>query len=83
MMIPYQHYIPLAEDLSDLYETMHWVKKNPAKVRQIAENGKRFYERYLSFEKNEVHIAELAYRMALLKSERDSKGSSRTIQGVR
>jgi hypothetical protein len=42
MMIPYQHYIPLAEDLSDLYETMHWVKKNPAKVRQIAENGKGF-----------------------------------------
>ena len=83
MMKPYEHYIPLAEDLSDLYETMHWVKENPTKVRQIAKSGKLFYERYLSFEKNQEHIAELAFRMALLKSERDSKESSRTLQDVR
>lgn len=65
MMKPYIHYIPLREDLSDLEERMLWIRDNPVRVREIARNGRKFYERYLSFEKNEEHIVELAYRMGL------------------
>lgn len=71
MLKPFEHYIPLREDLSDLDETMRWVAENPTKVRQIARNGHEFYQRYLSFERNEAHIAELVYRMALMKRERE------------
>lgn len=77
MMKPFEHYIPLAEDLSDLDETMHWIAEHPTEVRDIARNGREFYERYLSFEKNQEHIAELAFRMALLKSQRDNEAVNR------
>jgi hypothetical protein len=79
LMKPFEHFIPLAEDLSDLDITMRWVQEHPAEVRLIARNGRKFYERYLSFEKNQEHIAELAFRMALLKSKRDKHESRRTM----
>jgi hypothetical protein len=35
-MKPFVHYIPLAEDASDLNQTMHWVRDNPQEVRSQA-----------------------------------------------
>ena len=64
-MKPFVHYIPLAEDLSDIGETMHWVRDNPDKVREIAERGQEFYEQYLSFERQQDMYYELLYRLAL------------------
>lgn len=66
MMEPFVHYIPLQEDLTDLDEKMRWIYDHPSEVRQIAKNGRLFYERYLSFAKNEEHIYELLYRISLL-----------------
>ena len=63
-MTPNIDYIPLKGDLSDLNETLHWVKENPRKVRQIAANGRLFYERYLSYENVEEFVYELVYRLA-------------------
>jgi len=83
MMKPFEHYIPLSEDLSDLDERMHWVAEHPEDVHQIARNGRKFYERYLSFEKNEEHIAELAYRMALLTKEWEAASSANITRPVR
>jgi len=77
MMKPFVDYIPLAEDLSDLAEKMQWIAEHPKEVREIARNGRIFYDRYLSFDKNEEHIFELAFRLALLTSERQA-GVNRT-----
>mmetsp|Transcript_1361 Transcript_1361/g.3017 ORF Transcript_1361/g.3017 Transcript_1361/m.3017 type:complete len:630 (+) Transcript_1361:146-2035(+) len=62
---PYVHYIPLQQDFSDLYNVTTWVRDNPSKVKEIAENGKRFYEEYLSFLKNEEHWYEFIYKLSL------------------
>jgi hypothetical protein len=64
-MKPFVHYIPLAEDLSDLNQTMLWVRDNPEEVRNIANRGQEFYEQHLSFERNQEFIYELLYKLAL------------------
>ena len=63
-MRPFVEYIPLNYNISNLEETLIWIKENPTKVKEIASNGRLFYERYLSFEKMEEFIYELVYRLA-------------------
>jgi hypothetical protein len=44
---PYEHYIPIKEDLSDLIEKIQWCKDNDSKCKQIAINSYEFYKKYL------------------------------------
>ena len=61
---PFVHYIPLAEDLNNLNETLHWVQQHPAQVMEIGRNGRAFWEEHLTFQQNEEHIYELVYRLS-------------------
>ena len=65
LMIPWEHYIPLTQDLVNLNETLHWVRTNPNQVHAIATKGHEFYLDYLSFSRNQQHIYELLYLMSL------------------
>jgi serine/threonine protein kinase len=47
MLIPYTHYVPVKEDLSDLINQIKWCKNNDAKCQQIAQNAKDFFNTYL------------------------------------
>jgi hypothetical protein len=47
MLIPYEHYVPVKSDLSDLIEKVKWCKENDEKCKEISENAKKFYEKYL------------------------------------
>lgn len=47
-LIPYQHYVPVKEDLSDLLDQIKWCKKNDSKCKEIAENAEKFSKKYLS-----------------------------------
>ena len=47
-LIPYVHYVPIKEDLSDLISQIKWCKKNDIKCEEIANNAKLFYQKYLS-----------------------------------
>ena len=42
------HYIKVKRDLSDLQEIMEWCLANDGKCKQIAKNGKDFYNKYFS-----------------------------------
>jgi hypothetical protein len=44
---PYEHYIPIKEDLSDLIEKIKWCRENDEKCKKIADNGLYFYKKYL------------------------------------
>lgn len=65
LMIPFVHYIPLEQDLSNLNETLHWVRDNPSKVFEVAMNGKAFHEKYLSYERMAQIYHELLFRLML------------------
>lgn len=47
---PYKHYVPVAEDLSDLIEQIKWCRNNDSQCKQIAQNSKLFFETYLQKE---------------------------------
>jgi serine/threonine protein kinase len=47
MLKPYEHYVPIKKDLSDLIEQIKWCKKNDKKCKKIAENAEKFYFTYL------------------------------------
>lgn len=49
---PYEHYVPVKKDLSDLVEKIDWCRANDAKCKTIASNAREFYYKYL--EKNGV-----------------------------
>ncbi|KAL3827157.1 hypothetical protein ACHAXA_006712 [Cyclostephanos tholiformis] len=42
LLVPWEHYVPVAADLSDLRRKYEWAESNPIEARRIAENGTRF-----------------------------------------
>ena len=49
-LIPYEHYVPVKDDLSDLREVHDWCLANLDACEEIAQNGKRFIARFLDRE---------------------------------
>ena len=45
---PYEHYVPVKSDLSDLEKQINWCKQNDDKCEQIAKHALDFYNKYLS-----------------------------------
>lgn len=44
---PYEHYVPVKRDLSDLIEKIRWCRANDAQCQKIAINSLEFYNKYL------------------------------------
>lgn len=47
MLKPYEHYVPVKRDLSDLVEKIRWCRNNDDKCEQIAINALKFYKKYI------------------------------------
>lgn len=47
LLVPYEHYVPVKSDLSDLYEQIEWCKANDDLCECIAANARDFSELYL------------------------------------
>ena len=47
-LVEYVHYVPVKEDLSDLFEKITWCRLNDEKCEEISKNALDFYKRYLS-----------------------------------
>jgi len=43
-MIPWVHYVPVKQDLSDLLSNIKWLRDNDDKAYEIAQNGKALYK---------------------------------------
>jgi len=43
-MEPWVHYVPVAHDLSDLFEIIDWLRENDDKAKKISENAIAFAE---------------------------------------
>jgi hypothetical protein len=48
MLEPNVHYIPIKADLSNLISTITWCRLNDDRCKQIAQNAKEFYNKYLN-----------------------------------
>ena len=49
-LVPYQHYVPVKRDLSDLYDKISWCRQNDERCREIAARARSFFERFLGRE---------------------------------
>lgn len=49
-MVPFQHYIPVKEDLSDLVQQIQWCRSHPKEASQIGENALLFAKKTFSLE---------------------------------
>lgn len=47
MLVPYKHYVPVNEDLSDLMSQIQWCKDHDQECQEIVANAKEFYNMYL------------------------------------
>lgn len=46
-LVPYEHYVPIERDLSDLVEKIHWAIENDKEAEKIAQNGQKFANEHL------------------------------------
>ena len=47
LLKPYEHYVPIKEDLSDLIEKIKWCRLHDEECKKIAFNAKKLYDTYL------------------------------------
>jgi len=50
LIIPYVHYVPVKEDLSDLVSQVMWCRSNDTKCEEIAANAKLVYDKFLGMQ---------------------------------
>ena len=61
-MKPWEHYIPVKNDLSDLLEKTRWIINNYSEAYEIGLNGKDFAEKYLTRDYALEHIKNLIFK---------------------
>lgn len=66
---PFEHYVPVKEDLSDLLEKLAWAKAHDAEAQQIAENATAFVKQNLNAEDSFIYMAYLLQEYAKLQRD--------------
>ena len=66
-MKPWEHYIPVENDLSDLLEKTQWILDNYEEASQIGANAKEFANQYLTLDYALFHIKNLIEKKEALK----------------
>lgn len=67
MLVPYEHYVPVKCDLSNLVEIIEWCKNNDSKCKQISENALKFYNIHLNKEGALNYLQEKLNKIILIK----------------
>jgi hypothetical protein len=67
MLIPYEHYIPIKCDLSDLLSQIRWCKNNDEKCKQISLNALDFYNKHLQMDGVLDYMANTLNKIVLYK----------------
>ncbi len=52
-LVPFEHYVPVKDDLSDLRDVHEWCMSNLPACEEIAQNGKRFIAQFLDRKKED------------------------------
>ncbi|KAJ7277524.1 hypothetical protein C8J57DRAFT_1504357 [Mycena rebaudengoi] len=75
---PYEHYIPVLPDLSDLVDKVLWARKNEGEARRIQAAGQAFVERVLTDGQNDCY-----FLLVMLEWARLWAGGDGTEEGGR
>ena len=75
LLIPYENYIPIKNDLSDLIDIIKWCIDNDDKCKKIASNGFDFYNKYLTKEGALNYMQSILNKMYLINEPLKTKKS--------
>jgi len=65
---PYEHYIPVRPDLSDLTSKVEWARQNDAEARVIQARGRQFAERVMTDKQNDCYFSAVLLEWARLQN---------------
>jgi len=68
-LIPFEHYIPIKEDLSDLLEKVEWAKEHDDEAKRIAKQSTEFVYNHLTLDVTYLYIYHLLTEYAKLFSD--------------
>lgn len=69
-LVAWEHYVPVADDLSDLPTRFAWLRANPEQAERIGLEGRRFAQSALGVQAIEDHFATVLNRCAALPRAR-------------
>ncbi|KAJ7113278.1 glycosyl transferase family 90-domain-containing protein [Mycena crocata] len=64
---PYEHYIPVLEDLSDLVEKIEWANENPDEARRIQQRGMQVAQNVVTDDQNDCYFFAVLLEWARLQ----------------
>ncbi|HSX11595.1 MAG TPA: glycosyl transferase family 90 [Chlamydiales bacterium] len=67
-LVPYRHYIPVKEDLSDLVQQLKWARDHEEEAKKIAENATAFANTHLTPEDVYLYLYHLIVEYAKLQT---------------
>ncbi|KAJ7212242.1 glycosyl transferase family 90-domain-containing protein [Mycena pura] len=67
-LLPYEHYIPVLPDLSDLVEKVRWAMDNENEARRIQVTGKLFADKVMTDVQNDCYFALVLLEWSRLQS---------------
>jgi hypothetical protein len=56
-LVPFEHYVPVRGDLSDLRERVEWCRANDSECRAIAERARELMDRHVTFREAALYTA--------------------------
>ncbi|KAJ7124436.1 glycosyl transferase family 90-domain-containing protein [Mycena epipterygia] len=71
---PFEHYIPVLPDLSDLVERIEWARAHDEEARRIQAAGQAFAERVLTDAQNDCYFYAVLLEWARLQAYADGPG---------
>ncbi|KAJ3129370.1 F-actin-capping protein subunit alpha [Physocladia obscura] len=80
MLVPFEHYVPVKIDLSDLEDQLRWLRANDAKAKQISENARKLMEKINRFEQMQCYTGLMMLEYSRIY-ENHRNGTVRTIDG--
>lgn len=75
LLVPYENYIPVKADLSNLGEIIKWCKMNDDKCEQIAKNGRDLYKKIMNKEYVYEFVANILNEISYKYSSSQSGGN--------
>ena len=82
-MKPYVHYVPIKEDLTDIFAQIEWMRANDEQVKQISENAQNFVSNSLMPQDLEAHMVIILNEYSKIQQDKKIVAKVRSAEETR
>ena len=80
---PYVNYVPVKEDLTNIFDQLEWMKMNDNQVKEISINAQEFIKNELSPEDIEAHLVIILNKYHLIQKDKKIFATLKTLEEIR